>query len=254
MFLALTAGVLGYTPRPATDVTPDVSSCVSISASADDAWCSTSCSAGNCPPTLCACGDDAKGAQTGANNGAAEQAAADTPEPAAADAPADSDDGEGESQETPKEKKEREKQEKQEKEALAELKKDAKSWSLRKLNKMYEEGKASNDLAKAGVLVHQHDNTENGWGDDAFIYKPGNKPWFATTIINQKKLKGLYNRECGIVIAPKAAKLLCSYYADFMSWNSGCERTGISAANGWHSPFGPPSRARRPTLRRSSRT
>ena len=169
MLLALT-GVLGYTPRPATDVTPDASSCVSIAAGADDAWCSTSCAAGNCPPTLCACGDDAKGAQTGANNGAAEQVAEDTPEPAAADAPADSDDGEGESQETPKEKKEREKQEKQEKEALAELKKDAKNWSLRKLNKMYEEGKASNDLAKAGVLVHQHDNTENGCTPDPHTY------------------------------------------------------------------------------------
>ena len=39
---------------PAAD---DFSSCVSLSPSADDNWCRTSCAAGSCPATVCQCGD-----------------------------------------------------------------------------------------------------------------------------------------------------------------------------------------------------
>jgi hypothetical protein len=123
---------------------------------------------------------------------------------------------------------------------LNDLKAEAGKISLNRINKAYAEGKASNDMSKAGLLVHQHDNTEQGWGADSSIYKPGGKPFFATTITN-KKIKGLYNDECGIIVTPAASKLLCSFYADFMSWDAGCGRKGLNAANGWHTAQQPSS-------------
>ena len=50
-----------YTPSVNTVL--DSASCVSIASSASDAWCVSNCGAGNCPPTLCKCGDEAKAAK-----------------------------------------------------------------------------------------------------------------------------------------------------------------------------------------------
>ena len=205
-----------YTPSVNTVL--DSASCVSVASSASDAWCVSNCGAGNCPPTLCKCGDEAKAAK---DTAAATNAAA-LPEapavPAVPDVP-----GVPEEPAWPP----------MTKHELGILKAVAKTVSLKNLNKWYEEGKASNNVSKAGLLVHQHDNTEKGWGEDAYIYNPGGKPFFATTMTN-KHLKGLYNDECGIIVTPSASSLMCSYYADFMSWDAGCERKGLNAANGWH--------------------
>ena len=61
----------------------------------------------------------------------------------------------------------------------------------------------------------------------------GGKAYFATTVVN-RKLKGLYNRECGIIVTPSAARLLCSFYADFVSWDAGCQQRGLADPYGWH--------------------
>ena len=217
--LLLSGLAAAYTPSVNTVL--DTASCVSIStASASDSWCVSNCGAGNCPPTLCKCGDGDE-AQAAKDTAAVPDAAAVPEVPAVPVEPAVPTVPE-EPPQPPMTKKE-----------LHFLKVAAKTVSLKNLNKWYEEGKASNNVSKAGLLVHQHDNTEKGWGADAMLYKPGGKPFFATTMMN-KHLKGLYNDECGIIVTPGASSLMCSYYADFMSWDAGCERKGLNAANGWH--------------------
>ena len=210
------------TPRPVTDTVLDPSPCVTISAAAaSTSWCVSNCGAGNCPPALCSCGDQAKASEdTAAMPAVPDLAVAD--QKAADQKAADQKAADQEAAEPPMGKRQ-----------LLILKAEAKNISLKNINKLYAEGRASNNMSKAGLLVHQHDNTEKGWGTDAMLYKPGGKPFFATTITNHH-LKGLYNDECGIIVAPSASKLLCSYYADFMSWDAGCERVGLNAANGWH--------------------
>lgn len=109
-----------------------------------------------------------------------------------------------------------------------------KLYTLAQLNKLYKEGRPSNDVTEAGLLVHQHDNTE---GVGAMVYEASNeesKDFFATSIVNMD-LSGLYNKECGVVIAPSTAEVLCSYYADMTSWSTGCD-TDYLATSGWHDP------------------
>jgi hypothetical protein len=42
-----------------------------------------------------------------------------------------------------------------------------------------------------------------------------------------RQMPGLYNHECGVILAPSEARVLCSYYADFVSWTEGCSRRGL---------------------------
>ena len=106
--------------------------------------------------------------------------------------------------------------------------------SLNELNKLYKEGRPSNDLTKAGLLIHQHDNTE---GVGGMVYEANDddtKDFFATSMVNMD-LSGLYNKECGVVVSTSAAEVMCSYYADMTSWSTGCN-TDYLATSGWHDP------------------
>ena len=110
------------------------------------------------------------------------------------------------------------------------------SYSLHQLNQLYEEGRPSNDPLKAGLMVHQHDNTE-GW--NGAVYRPQGvfaQHW-STSIIS-RKYPGTYNRECGIVLDPEAVAVECSFYKDMVSWSGGCKM--IQSGSMDH----PPSKAR----------
>ena len=99
------------------------------------------------------------------------------------------------------------------------------SLSLTDVNRLYDTGHPTNNISEAGLLIHQHDNTER---KDENIYTPGRKfryHW-ATSLIN-RQMPGLYNHECGVILAPSEARVLCSYYADFVSWTEGCSRRGL---------------------------
>ena len=99
------------------------------------------------------------------------------------------------------------------------------SLSLNDVNRLYDTGHPTNNISEAGLLIHQHDNTER---KDENIYTPGRKfryHW-ATSLIN-RQMPGLYNHECGVILAPAEARVLCSYYADFVSWTEGCSRRGL---------------------------
>ena len=98
-------------------------------------------------------------------------------------------------------------------------------WSLAQINRLYDTGHPTNNISEAGLLIHQHDNTERK-GEN--VYTPGWKfryHW-ATSLIN-RQMPGLYNHECGVILAPNEARVLCSYYADFVSWTEGCSRRGL---------------------------
>jgi hypothetical protein len=98
-------------------------------------------------------------------------------------------------------------------------------YTVEGINHLYRFGRPSNNVTEAGLLIHQHDNTERR---SESIYKPGLKfryHW-ATSLINQK-MPGLYNKECGVILDPNAVRVLCSYYADFVSWTEGCNRRGL---------------------------
>ena len=99
--------------------------------------------------------------------------------------------------------------------------------SIDDINRFYDDGHPSNDMEKVGLWVHQHDNTE-AFGRH-LLYMPGDnqfQEFFAGSIIN-RDLPALYNDECGIIVAPAKAKVLCSFYVDFTSWNTGCETGGL---------------------------
>jgi hypothetical protein len=97
---------------------------------------------------------------------------------------------------------------------------------LADLNRLYRNGGPSNDVAKAGLFVHQHDSAEE-WDKPLFDVS-SQKPlshWAGSFI--SRATTGLYSADCGIILAPQVVKVLCSYYADFTSWNAGCETRDI---------------------------
>ena len=99
---------------------------------------------------------------------------------------------------------------------------------LADLNRMYRNGAPSNDVAKAGLFVHQHDSAEE-WDKPLFDVDSQNPlPHWAGSLIS-RATTGLYSAGCGIILAPQVVKVLCSYYADFTSWNAGCETRDIKA-------------------------
>ena len=97
-----------------------------------------------------------------------------------------------------------------------------KEYTVEAINQMYEEGRPSNDVAQAGLLIHQHDNTEvdgclppcqrDDYDGTAPMFEPGEREYFATSVIN-RDLPGLYNQECGLIVAPEMAEVFCSYCA-----------------------------------------
>ena len=94
--------------------------------------------------------------------------------------------------------------------------------SLDQINKVYDNGHPSNKLSagpeSAGLVVHMYDLTERvGTGQ---MYQPGDaqfQEFWATSVVN-RDMPGLYEPptgggECngvGILINPKAAKVLCA--------------------------------------------
>ena len=99
--------------------------------------------------------------------------------------------------------------------------------TVHRLNQLFDAGHPSNDVSRAGLVVHQHDNTE-GW--DSGIYMPQADSGFAerwSTSFVSRQYPGTYNDECGIIIDPSAVEVLCSYYHDMVSWSTGCQSVNM---------------------------
>ena len=149
--LALPLLAASHAPRPATQqMVPEAEACMAVAGSTvTDDWCVSNCRVGNCPATICVCGDEAKEEAAKVAKAAAKDAAEQAVKSAAEGLTAHE---------------------------LNKLKAEARRMSVSKLNQLYAEGHATNDVTKAGLLVHQHDNTEKGWGQDALLYAPVRAP------------------------------------------------------------------------------
>ena len=101
--------------------------------------------------------------------------------------------------------------------------KTVKALTLKEINRMYEYGVPSNNLRQAGLLIHMKDDTEE-FGPGGLVH-PGDRQFqqfWATSVVN-KNMPGMYKDSCGLIIAPPAANVMCSYYQDYTSWNNGCK-------------------------------
>jgi hypothetical protein len=115
--------------------------------------------------------------------------------------------------------------------------------TVHRLNQLFDAGHPSNNVTRAGIVVHQHDNTE-GW--DTAIYMPQADTGFAerwSTSLVSRRYPGTYNDECGIIIDPSSVQVLCSYYHDMVSWSSGCAsvnmRMDLPPSNPSETPYPP---------------
>ena len=127
---------------------------------------------------------------------------------------------------------------------------------LEQLNHLYEHGFPSNNLSRAGLLVHMQDKTEQ------HLFRPGasrfagtnrahvarGDTFWGSSLVN-RAIPSLYNHECGIVLAPELAKVQCAYYVDMISWVQGCNRTGLGQADPLVDEWPARSKTRSPTRR-----
>ncbi len=105
-----------------------------------------------------------------------------------------------------------------------------------RINRRFREGRASNDLAAAGVLVHQFDGQE----DPSRPWLPCTSDWclefadrFASSIIS-KRAPHLFNGGAGgLIFTPALAHIFCSYPADGGTMSLTCPRPD---ANPWRVP------------------
>ena len=99
-----------------------------------------------------------------------------------------------------------------------------KALSLKEINRIYETGAPSNIVRRAGLVVHMKDDTEQ-FGPGGLVHPGGRQfqEFWATSIVN-KNMPGLYKDSCGVIIAPQAVDVMCSFPKDYTSWNVGCEK------------------------------
>jgi hypothetical protein len=110
------------------------------------------------------------------------------------------------------------------------------------IRKAYNHGKASNDVARAGLLVHCFDGTESmdtPWKPCTTGTCQQFQWWWSASFINlvQPDLIGT----AGIILAPEHAKVECSWDTDMGSMNSGCGDKKHLDGTSEHTPY-PPSR------------
>lgn len=104
--------------------------------------------------------------------------------------------------------------------------------SLDQINRYYETGMPSNSLSDpkpAGLVVHMQDGTEQyGWGEPR-VFQPGDDQFqeFWPTSIVTVQMPGLYTYECGLIVNPEAATVMCSADHDASSWDFGCKQDGL---------------------------
>ena len=115
-------------------------------------------------------------------------------------------------------------------------------WSLDALTDVFKNGKPSNFLQHAGLLIHGFDGTETsderwqpcnvGWCQKA-------KSWWSTSLINRQHPTAFAAN--GIVLSPSAkrTKVLCSHYCDFGSLLDGCNASASDGFEGRGVPYPP---------------
>lgn len=113
-------------------------------------------------------------------------------------------------------------------------------WSAKDLAEIFQHGKPSNDLSKAGLLVHGFDGTEldhaHRWQPCTVGFCAGAAKWWSTSLINQVHQKSWGAN--GLILSPSRTKVLCSHYSDFGSLAAGCNSSAPDGFDGGH-PYPP---------------
>jgi hypothetical protein len=95
------------------------------------------------------------------------------------------------------------------------------------LNHLFKQGKPSNDLESAGLMVHCFDDTEGfeqPWTPCNSGFCRKSSQWWSGSIINQK-LRSVFG-DSGLIMTPSKVELLCSYDADSGTLYNGCAGKG----------------------------
>ena len=111
-----------------------------------------------------------------------------------------------------------------------------KALSLKEINRIYETGTPSNIVRRAGLVVHMKDDTEQ-FGPGGLVHPGGRQfqEFWATSIVN-KNMPGLYKDSCGVIIAPQAVDVMCSFPKDYELERRVRKGLPVQArqAGGWH--------------------
>ena len=112
-------------------------------------------------------------------------------------------------------------------------------WSAEDLADIFKGGKPSNDLEKAGLLVHGFDGTEldadHKWMPCVEGFCKGASKWWSTSLIN--RVHSATWGDNGLILSPSRTKMLCSHTCDFGSLYSGCKASAPNGYQGKGIPF-----------------
>ena len=95
------------------------------------------------------------------------------------------------------------------------------------LNHLFKQGKPSNDLESAGLMVHCFDDTEDfaePWTPCKSGFCTKSSRWWSGSIINQH-LRTVFG-DSGLIMSPSKVELLCSYDQDAGTLYGGCAGKG----------------------------
>jgi len=95
------------------------------------------------------------------------------------------------------------------------------------LNHLFKQGKPSNDLESAGLMVHCFDDTEDfaePWTPCKTGFCAKSSRWWSGSIINQH-LRTVFG-DSGLIMSPSKVELLCSYDQDAGTLYGGCSGKG----------------------------
>ena len=113
-------------------------------------------------------------------------------------------------------------------------------WSLDGLTEVFKNGRPSNFLQHAGLLIHGFDGTETAeqkWQPCKVGWCQKAKNWWSTSLINRQHPTAFAAN--GIVLNPsnKRTKVLCSHYCDFGSLLDGCKSSASDGFEGRGVPY-----------------
>lgn len=119
------------------------------------------------------------------------------------------------------------------------------NWTMQELTELFKRGRPSNDLREIGLMVHGFDGMEDAaetwkpcsdsWCDKSNNLFDGEKlnkgqHWWSGSVVSARN----YNTysKAGIVLAPGRTRVMCSFFADFGSFDRGCATAGLKITEG----------------------
>jgi hypothetical protein len=113
-------------------------------------------------------------------------------------------------------------------------------FSVEDLTNVFKEGRPSNYLQHAGLLVHGFDGTETSaerWKPCSVGWCQKATQWWSTSLINRPHPTTFAAN--GILLSPSAkrTKVLCSHYCDFGSLLDGCKSSAPDGFEGRGEPY-----------------